>query len=153
MKTKEAIVNDLRAFVAQRSGIEVDNYCSPGRADPDGWRALQADRRRIGQQGRDARALLAYVEASGMEFETLVRPLTGGGRLSYENGSLNYTAGQYFATEFRASVCRALASAVWHFWADWHKGRADSPGLDIPKHLRENARLTFGRGLAKRWFA
>ena len=152
MKTKSEIINDLRAFVAQRSGIEVGNYVSPGCADLDGWRALQGDRRLIGQQGRDARALLAYVEASGIDAESLARPLTGGGRLSYEGGVLTYTAGQYFATEFRASVCRALASAVWHFWADWHKGRADSPGLDLPKHLRENARLTFGRGLANRWF-
>ena len=151
MKTKPEIINDLRAFVAQRSGIEVGNYVSPGCADLDGWRALQADRRLIGQQGRDARALLAYVEASGVDAQSLARPLNGGGRLSYEGGALNYTAGQYFATEYRAAVCSALASAVWHFWADWHKGRPDSPG-DVPKHLRENARLTFGRGLAKRWF-
>jgi len=151
MKTKEDIIGDLRAFVAQRSGIDVNNYVSPGRADLDGWRALQADRRLIGQQGRDARALLAYVEASGVDAQSLARPLNGGGRLSYEGGALNYTAGQYFATEYRAAVCSALASAVWHFWADWHKGRPDSPG-DVPKHLRENARLTFGRGLAKRWF-
>lgn len=144
MKTKSEIINDLRAFVAQRSGIEVDNYCSPGRADPDGWRALQADRRLIGQQGRDARALLAYVEASMMDFETLVRPLTGAGRLSYENGALNYTAGQYFATEYRASVCRALAAALWAYW--------NPDGLLKPGQVRQAALRTFGRGLAKRWF-
>jgi len=152
MKTKQEVISDLRAFVAQRSGIEVSNYCSPGRADPEGWRALQADRRLIGQQGRDARALLAYVEASGIDAEALARPLTGSGRLSYEGGALSYTSGQYFATEYRAAACSALASVAWGFWAEWHKGRFDSPGLDIPKHLRENARLTFGRGLAKRWF-
>jgi hypothetical protein len=89
MKTKQEVINDLRAFVAQRSGIEVGNYVSPGCADLDGWRALQADRRLIGQQGRDARALLAYVEASLMDFETLVSPLAGSGRLSYDSGNLN----------------------------------------------------------------
>lgn len=144
MKTKQEVISDLRAFVAQRSGIEVSNYCSPGRADPEGWRALQADRRLIGQQGRDARALLAYVEASGMDFETLVRPLTGGGRLSYENGALTYTAGQYFATEYRASVCRALASAIGAYWAS---------GVSYkPFQTRQAAVRTFGRGLANRCF-
>jgi len=145
MKTKEDIISDLRAFVAQRSGIEVGNYVTPGCADLDGWRALQADRRLIGQQGRDARALLAYVEASGIDAESLARPLTGGGRLSYENGALNYTAGQYFATEFRASVCRALASAIGAYWAS---------GVNLSAaQLRQAAFRTFGRGLAKRWFA
>jgi hypothetical protein len=144
MKTKEDIISDLRAFVAQRSGIEVGNYVSPGCADLDGWRALQADRRIIGQQGRDARALLAYVEASGIDAESLARPLTGGGRLSYEGGALNYTAGQYFATEFRAAVCSALASAIGAYWAS---------GVSYkPFQTRQAALRTFGRGLAKRWF-
>jgi hypothetical protein len=144
MKTKEDIISDLRAFVAQRSGIEVDNYVSPGRADLDGWRALQAHRRLIGQQGRDARALLAYVEASGIDAESLARPLTGGGRLSYEGGALTYTAGQYFATEFRASVCRVLSQAIGAYWAS---------GVSYkPFQTRQAAILTFGRGLAKRWF-
>jgi hypothetical protein len=145
MKTKEDIISDLRAFVAQRSGIEVSNYVSPGCADLDGWRALQADRRLIGQQGRDARALLAYVEASGIDAESLARPLTGGGRLSYEGGALTYTAGQYFATEFRAAVCSALASVLWRYWAS---------GVNLSAaQLRQAAFRTFGRGLAKRWFA
>jgi len=145
MKTKSEIINDLRAFVAQRSGIEVGNYVTPGCADLDGWRALQADRRLIGQQGRDARALLAYVEASGIDAESLARPLTGGGRLSYENGALNYTSGQYFATEFRAAVCSALASVLWRYWAS---------GVNLSAaQLRQAALRTFGRGLAKRWFA
>ena len=144
MKTKQEVISDLRAFVAQRSGIEVGNYVSPGCADLDGWRALQADRRLIGQQGRDARALLAYVEASLMDFATLVRPLTGAGRLSYENGALAYTAGQYFATEYRAAVCRALAAALWAYW--------NSDGLLKPGQVRQAALRTFGRGLAKRWF-
>jgi hypothetical protein len=144
MKTKQEVINDLRAFVAQRSGIEVGNYVSPGCADLDGWRALQADRRLIGQQGRDARALLAYVEASGIDAESLARPLTGGGRLSYENGALNYTAGQYFATEYRAAVCSALASVLWRYWAS---------GVNLSAaQLRQAAFRTFGRGLAKRWF-
>jgi hypothetical protein len=144
MKTKEDIISDLRAFVAQRSGIEVGNYVTPGCADLDGWRALQADRRLIGQQGRDARALLAYVEASGIDAESLARPLTGGGRLSYEGGALTYTAGQYFATEFRAAVCSALASVLWRYWAS---------GVNLSAaQLRQAALRTFGRGLAKRWF-
>ncbi len=144
MKTKQEIINDLRAFVAQRSGIEVANYVSPGRCDPEGWRALQADRRLIGQQGRDARALLAYVEASGIDAESLARPLAGGGRLSYAGGALNYTAGQYFATEYRAAVCSALASVLWRYWAS---------GVNLSsEQLRQAALRTFGRGLAKRWF-
>lgn len=144
MKTKQELINDLRAFVAQRSGIDVNNYVSPGRCDPEGWRALQADRRLIGQQGRDARALLAYVEASGIDAESLVRPLAGSGRLSYEGGALTYTAGQYYATEYRASVCRALASVIGAYWAS---------GVSYkPFQTRQAAIRTFGRGLAKRWF-
>jgi len=139
--TKSEILNLMRAFVAQRSGLDWRNYASDWR-DNSGMAALRSDRNRILQHGRDARELLRFVECSEMPVEFLMRELESG-RLTFDSArhSLDYCAGQYFAVEYRAAVCRALANAIWRFYRD-----------NLEMDVRQFARDEFGRGLAARWF-
>lgn len=139
--TKSEICAMLRAFVAQRSGLDWRNYASDWR-DKSGMSALRSDKSRILQHGRDARALLSFVEHSPMPVEFLMRELETG-RLTFDSarGELDYCAGQYFPTEYRAAVCRALSNAIWRFYRN-----------NVTPDVRKFARDTFGRGIASRWF-
>ena len=139
--TKSEICAMLRAFVAQRSGLDWRNYASDWR-DNAGMSALRSDRNRILQHGRDARALLAFVENSSIPVEFLMRELETG-RLTFDpaRGELDYCTGQYFPVEYRAAVCRTLANAIWRFYRD-----------NVTPDVRAFARDTFGRGIASRWF-
>lgn len=88
------------------------------------------------------RALLAFVERSSMPVEFLMRELETG-RLTFdpERNALDYCAGQYFPTEYRAAGCRTLSNAIWRFYRD-----------NVTPDVRTFARDTFGRGIASRWF-
>ena len=139
--TKSEILNLMRAFIAQRSGLDWRNYASDWR-DNSGMSALRSDRNRILQHGRDARELLRFVERSEMPVEFIMRELETG-RLTFDPArhSLDYCTGQYFPTEYRAAVCRALANAIWRFYRD-----------SLEMDVRQFARDEFGRGIAARWF-
>ena len=139
--TKSEICTMLRAFVAQRSGLDWRNYARDWR-DYAGQAAFHSDRSRILLHGRDARALLSFVERSPMPVEFLMRELETG-RLTFDSArnALDYCAGQYFPTEYRAAVCRVLSNAVWRFHRD-----------NVKPDVRAFARDTFGRAIASRWF-
>lgn len=139
--TKSEICAMLRAFVAQRSGLDWRNYASDWH-DSTGMSALQSDRNRILQHGRDARTLLTFVEHSPMPVDFIVHELKGG-RLTFDSSrhALDYCAGQYFPTEYRVAVCRTLANAIWRFCRN-----------NVKPDVRTFARETFGRGIASRWF-
>ena len=139
--TKSEICTMLRAFVAQRSGLDWRNYASDWR-DKSGMDALRSDRSRILQHGRDARAILVFVEHSPMPVNFIMRELETG-RLTFDSArkALDYCAGQYFPTEYRAAVCRTLANAIWRFYRD-----------NVTPDVRAFARETFGRAIASRWF-
>lgn len=139
--TKFEICAMLRAFVAQRSGLDWRNYLSDW-SNKTGMDALRSDKSRILQHGRDARALLTFVECSPIPVEFIMRELEKG-RLTFDpsRNTLDYCAGQYFPTEYRAAVCRTLANATWRFYRD-----------NMTPDVRKFARDTFGRGIASRWF-
>jgi len=141
--TKSELCNLLRAFIAQRSGLDWRNYASDWR-DTAGMSALRSDRNTILQRGRDARALLSFVEnQSPIPVDYLLSELAEGNRLSFDpaRNTIDYCAGQYFPTEYRTAACRALSDVIW-------------------RHCRENeisnvrawAVRTFGRAIASRWF-
>lgn len=139
--TKSEICAMLRAFVAKRSGLDWRNYLSDW-SNKTGMDALRSDRSRILQHGRDARALLSFVEDSSIPVEFLMRELETG-RLTFDSArvELDYCTGQYFPTEYRAAVCRVLSNAIWRFYRD-----------NVTTDVRAFARDTFGRGIASRWF-
>ena len=140
MKTKEALVEALRKFVAQRSGIEWGNYGGSREA-------FMGDYRRILRDGKDARAMLRYIAGrDSITGAMLEQCLTG--RLSYREGAIEYITGQYFPTEYRRAVCRALAECVWNWLWQSAKGCASS----LQGNIRNAAKRELGRGIAARWF-
>ena len=135
METKD-LKTALLTFARQRPGFEFANY-----GDVTAYRA---DVRRATRQLNDARAIAAAIP-DGMPVRYLLNQLGSGNRLSLEDGRLDYAAGQYYCLEFRAAVARALANALWMFWAeDVKAGEADK--------IRARARATFGRGIQQRYF-
>lgn len=159
--TKAAIIQSLRAFIAQRSGLDWRDY-SGDRA------ALMGDYRPILKHGRHARQLLRAVELrDSITADDLIEASRHAfsGRLAIkvrEDGAvaIDYCAGQYFPTEYRNAACAVLASALWAYW------RANMPaptkakdgsdrydGLSAGDWLRRQARREFGRGIASAWFS
>lgn len=134
------ITSALRAFIHQRPGFEPGNYAgAPG--------AYRADYRKCLRDRDDALAMLAYVErASDAEnMERHLRDALSSGRLvMLDDGTLEYTTGQYWPTEYRNAACRVLARALWHYLA----GNSADAGS-----VRRQARLLYGRRIASRWFA
>lgn len=161
--SKSAIISALRAFVAQRSGIEYANYGERS--------SFMGDYRRILKDGRDARLLFSAIEwRDSITAEHLIEATRAfSGRLqitTQPDGSVavTYCAGQYFPTEYRAAVCAVCASALWAYF------RENMPPLEVAKapgacpqvaqglvkageYIRRKARREFGRGIAARWFA
>jgi hypothetical protein len=66
------------------------------------------------------------------------------GRLTWDDSKkrFDYCAGQYFPTEYRAAVCRALISIVMAWGCD--KCRVFGNGTNFLQHQ-------LGRGIAERW--
>ena len=130
METKD-LKTALLTFARQRPGFKFADY-----GDVTAYRA---DVRRATRQLNDARAIAAAIP-DGMPVRYLLNQLQSGNRLSLEDGRLDY-----YCLEFRAAVARALANALWTFWAeDVGPGQADK--------IRARARATFGRGIQQRYF-
>jgi hypothetical protein len=145
--SRAAILDGLRRFIAQRSGIDARNYQRDYR-DKEGAAAFRADYRGILRDGREARLLLEWIERTpSISAEAIAARATPGARLSLsaDGATWNYTAGQYFAVEYRAAACRTLAGIIWDYMRDgWELKTADD--------IRAAARRNFGRGIASRWF-
>ena len=126
----------LRAFVAQRPGFEHGNYNTPS--------AYRADQKRAMRDKADALALIsAFPDEAARGF--LTDALRSGNSLSLEGGQLEYTAGQYWCTEYRAAVCRAVSDALRALsWAQSQERLAETS--------KRMARIV-GRGCANRWFS
>ena len=133
--TKDQICAMIRAHINQRTGMDWRDY---------GDRAsYMSDYRRVLRDGKESRALLAFVEGCD---GILAQDLHGAckrafsGRLSITDKGVDYCTGQYFPTEYRSAACAVLAAAIWRYWAK----DGNNP--------RKLAKLCFGRGLASRWF-
>ena len=136
----------LRAFIAQRSGIEYANY------NTGDWKAsreaFMGDYRPILRHGRHARTLLRYVELAGITAQELLEASRAySGRLQFQAAEggvrIEYTTGQYFPTEYRNAACAVLANAIWHHW---------HPDCKTCEEIRARARREFGRAIASTWF-
>lgn len=155
--TRAELLQRLERFIAQRPGFNPANY-----GDSASYRA---DARTATRQLNDARAMLAAIGWRESITADMIRAaLRSGGRLTLrDDGMLDYCTGQYWPTEYRAGVCRALASILWDYWRDNMPterntdgkipgpnrfGGAMSPG----DYLRRTARAELGRSIADRWF-
>ncbi len=144
---RAAILSGLRRFIAQRSGIDARNYIR-GPGDSDGRAAFMSDYRGILRDGRDARRLLEWIESRESITADDIASRAHGGRLELtdDRREWHYTAGQYFAAEYRAAAARLLAGVVWDYLADGYP----ADGGDA---IRRRARQIFGRGVASRYFS
>jgi hypothetical protein len=88
--------------------------------------------------------LLRVVELSTCLPDSILVDVLKSGRLIWDGKRLDYCAGQYFPTEYRAAVCRALASVLWNYWRDGGRYTADQ--------IRAAAKSNLGRGITRRWF-
>ena len=150
---KKQIIAALRAFIAQRSGLEFANY-----GDVTSNRAEQ---RSITRDGAQARELLRAVELRDSitaQDIILATRHAFSGRLNIaqrDDGAVtvDYCAGQYFPTEYRAAVCAVCASALWHHMrADYSAGFEQSAGRPVTgAELRAAFRREYGRAIASRW--
>jgi hypothetical protein len=161
----------LEAFIHQRPNLEPGNYISSG-WDEEGRKAYRLEARRITRDLNDARMLLSQV--TGRTFtkaEWDIAFTAYSGRLSWDGTTLDYCIGQYWPTEYRASVCAVLAYLLWcdcrnrsinepfagHYWPnaarDWQK-ETDWSDMSSGEHHRRlsHFRRLFGRGLVHRWF-
>lgn len=156
MTEREAILQNLAAFAAQRPGLEYGNYNDPA--------AYRAEMRSITKDLHHARALLAAVSwRESITAEVLRESFRAfSGRLQWnpKARTLDYCTGQYWPTEYRRAVCAVLASALWSYWrenmpAPDGKDSYGSPlykGKTAGDVLRTTARKEMGAAIARRWF-
>jgi hypothetical protein len=135
---RNALLVTLDKFIRSRPGFDWRNY-----SDSPSYRA---DLRLVAKQRDHALRLLSAIESSSISAQDII-DACGSGRLTIErtgNGyRIDYTAGQYWCTEYRAGVCRVLARALWSAQA--------AEGLTADS-IRRNMRLRFGPGLQRVWF-
>ncbi len=144
--TKDTIIAALYAHVAQRPGLEFGNY---------GDIALyRSEMRAITKQRHDAEAMIRYCHIrDSITADDLRHAMSGGGRLTWAEdgnggGRLEYCTGQYWCTEYRAAVSRALSGVLWDRFREDREGKPTT-GDDI----RAAARRELGAPIARRWFA
>jgi len=136
--TKASLIVSLHKFINQRPGLDHANY-----GDPIAYRS---EVRAVGKQLATARTLLRAAELSGgVTLEAILEALSSTSRLSLFNGELDYTAVQYYATEYRASVCKLCSRLLWD------STRGAYPHFDGTE-LRAYFRRCFGKGIQSRWF-
>jgi hypothetical protein len=149
---KRGAVEMLRRYIATRSGMDRRLYQRDAR-DVDGARAFRSDYNGILRDGRDARRMLEFVASrDGITVADILAARNGNGRLEFvstDTGAvrLDYTAGQFFATEYRAAACGLLAGLIRRYLAD------GNPVCIGREAIRLAARGYFGRGIASRWFS
>lgn len=156
--SKQAIIDALRAFVAQRPGFEFGNYGDVA--------AYRADMRTATRQRHDAERLIREVELRDSITAEDILKEADGGRVSIEvlagRVAVDYTAAQYYCTEYRGAVARLMASVLWSWKRDkamplkaWN-GVAEQDtyeGVSAGDWLRASFRREFGRSLAERYFS
>ncbi len=141
--SKQAIINALRVFINQRSGIDFANYGER--------QSFMGDYRPMLKHGRYARQLLRFVERCDSITDKMLLDASRAfsGRLQFiERGDkvgVDYTTGQYFPTEYRKAACAVLTTAIW----DWLRDACECKTGD---DIRKAARREFGRGIASTWF-
>ena len=129
---KAKIIAALRAWINQRPRLRYADY---GEAA-----SYRREARRIGRQLEDARRLIRRVEVLPITGEALAGLFRG--RLTWDGEALEYTAGQYWPTEYRAAAARVCADALWDYYRE---GRTW-------EQLQTLFREQYGKRIHSAWF-
>ncbi len=152
---RTAIIDALRVWLNRRPGLPFADYCDEGRPgntrpDPEGRKNYAAEMRRLTRDRADGLEMLAQVELRSIPVEDMLEGFrTYAGRLSWQDGRLDYTAGQYEPTERREAACAVLKAMLWNYW------RADLPPETENKRaaIQKQAQRALRPALYRRWFA
>lgn len=156
MNKKQKIVAALRAWVAQRPGLDPRNYISGGGSVEqwkEGARAYRAKQRAITRDRHHAERLIDAVAAiDSINAAALLDAFKSGysGRLSWNGERLEYRTGQYRPTEYRRAVCAVCATALWQ--SEREKATLFHYPGSVDDKLRAHFRHWFGRDIARRFF-
>ena len=141
---KNHVMQVLSAFVDMRPGFDLRNY--------DSMSSYRSDYNPVLQEKHDFYTMLSQISwRESITADNIIKASEHAfsGRLSIhekgDNIDIEYCAGQYFPTEYRAAACAVLASVLWDYWRSCD---AESTGDSIRKTARDN----LGRGIASRWF-
>lgn len=155
---KQMILEALRAFIAQRPGLEFGNYGDVS--------AYRSEMRSITKDLHTARTLLSAIEWRDSITADMIEEAAKNGRLSFvqvtkdaqtvDHYAIEYTTGQYWPTEYRAAVCRLLSSTLWAWMRDTSMP-SDARLLELKQsagdYLRASFKREFGAGIARRFFS
>ena len=138
---KPQLIQALRAWVAQRPGLEFGNHGD--------WSTYRSEVRSIGKDLQHARKMIDYVAWHDSISAEMILDAAKSGRLSIvvdgNKVRVDYCTGQYWPTEYRPAVCRLLSSVIW-YWM-----RANDPRRS-GEMIRKTARRELGASIARRWF-
>ena len=103
----------IAAYAAQNPGLEFVNYCSDWR-DVDGRRAYFSEARSITRDLARVRTALHDAYYAGATDADVIEASTHtfSGRLTVTPTNIDYCAGQYWPTEYRAACASVLAAAA-----------------------------------------
>lgn len=133
-------------FASRRPGLDFANY-----GDISSYRK---ESREITADLHDFRELFGLASSRVPDFaERLEKALTtSSGRLTLENGQIQYCTGQYFPTEYRPAASRAVANILWNDYANETNDKGErlyKDGHEIRKALRRR----LSRRVFKNYFA
>lgn len=108
--TKETLTAEIRRFLATRPGFDPGNYAT--------MRDYRADVRSATADRTDAETMLRAIELSTtVTVDMMLAAMPS--RLTLDSkGQLDYTAGQYYCTEYRRWVAGWMSSVLWAFYRD-----------------------------------
>ena len=129
------LVENLVKFVNQRPGLDFANY-----GDISSYRQ---ESREITADKHDFFELLALAQRRIDNFSQVLEKelINTSGRLTLENGKLQYITGQYFCTEYRPAANRVLVSLIWNNYRDEKNADGSSVysnGHEIRKAIKRN---------------
>ena len=192
--TKQEICSLLRAFVNQRPGLDFANYGDAStyrselrgitRQRKEALELLRACELRDSITAEDMRegfrafsGRLSLVNRYKVNGKGAFYTLDAAKKQAEKHApavvsieafpALEYCAGQYFPTEYRAAVAAVCASVLWAYMRECmpvpvvkQYGKAGEPmetvqlydGLRAGEWLRRHFRREFGRGIQSRWF-
>jgi hypothetical protein len=137
MNKKNQLIQNLIEFINQRPGLEFGNY-----GDVTLYRA---ESRAITKQKTQAMELLNFVaRTESIDLTSMLWEMQPKDRLAVtpETLSIEYTAGQYFPTEYRAAVRSALRNVIWN----WAREHAE---CNTREKIQAFAKRNFSRSVAK----
>jgi hypothetical protein len=149
---KMKTVEKLLRFAYQRPGLNPRDYISDYR-DIQGRRAYFRESREITNDLQDFKTLFSFAtqRIENLEEKLITYLSKNSGRLTLENGNLQYITGQYFPTEYRPAASRVIASLLWDDYREEKNQdgtQVYADGIAIRKAICRN----FNRRICKYYF-